>query len=65
MKFTYRVKRFMALAVVSFFAGAVDCAALGAKQNQETSVQAIIEQWASIEHSFIYEKLFDGENMGG
>jgi len=65
MKFTYRAKCFLALAAVSFFSGAVDCAALGARQNQETSIQATIEQWASIEHSFIYEKLFDSENIGG
>ena len=64
MKLTYRVKRFLSLATVSFIAGAVDCAALGARQNQEADIQAIIEQWASIEHSFIYARFLENKNGG-
>jgi len=65
MKLTYRVKRFLALAAVSFISGGLDCAALGSRQNQETDIQAIVEQWASIEHSFIYAQFLDSKNMRG
>jgi len=65
MKLTFRVKRFLVFAVASFFAGAVDCAALGARQNQEAHIQAIIEQWTSIEHSLIYAQFLDNKNIEG
>ena len=65
MKLTYRVKRFLALAAVSFISGADNCAALGSRQNHVAGIQAIIEQWASIEHSFIYAQFLDSKNIEG
>jgi len=65
MKLKYRIKRFLVLAAVLFIAGAVDSAALGARQNQEAGIQTIIEQWASIEHSFIYAQFLDSKNIEG
>jgi len=58
-------KRFMAFAVFSFIARAVNCAAFGSRQNQEADIHAIIKEWSSIEHSFI-EKYFPGnKKIGG
>jgi len=65
MKLTYRVKRFLALTAVSLISGTVDCAAFGARQNHEANIQAIIEQWTSIEHSFIYAQFLDSKNIEG
>jgi len=58
-------KRFLILAAAFFISEGLDCAALGSRQNQEAGIQAIIEQWASIEHSFIYAQFLDSKNIEG
>jgi len=58
-------KRLLILTAAFFISGGLDCAALGSRQNQEAGIQAIIEQWASIEHSFIYAQFLDSKNIEG
>jgi len=65
MEFINLSKRFMVLTSAFFITGAVDCAALGSRQNQEISIQKIIGQWAAIERSFIEEQFLDSKDIGG
>jgi len=58
-------KRLLLLAAAFSITGAVNCAALGLRQNKEISIQKIIEQWVVIERGFIDNQFLNSKNMGG
>jgi hypothetical protein len=61
MKLKTIPKNFFLVVVFLLITGALDCAAMGIRQNQEIGIQYLIQRWVVIERHFMEERFLNGE----